>query len=215
MAHTRKQKDSRDGKSFVALPHVVLESKAYRGCSVYARCLLVDIAMQLKGSNNGRLLCSTAHMKPLGWTSQDTLHKAKSALLEAGLIFETVKGQRPHKASWYGVTWLPLERLAGYDPGALESFVRGAYRLGEPVPVPQKPKPTRAELYDKWKASDQNEKLSPPHGLENPSIGPPHGLDKPSPSPPHGPIKAQNSVLSSPPHGHHLDKPSPVAAGAA
>lgn len=191
MGREKKPKTSRDGATFVALPHVVLESRAYRGVNTFARALLIDIAMQLKGSNNGRLLCSTAHMKPLGWTSQGTLHKAKADLLEAGLLYETVKGQRPHKASWYAVTWIPLERISGYDEGAVEGFVRGSYR-DHAAP----------------KAQSKNARSSPPHGLERGQIGPPGGLGDPPPSPPGGPIQAQKRTFSSPPGGHHLDQPS-------
>ncbi|WP_086922422.1 hypothetical protein [Variovorax sp. JS1663] len=204
----RYKKTSRDGSSFLLLPHVVLESPAYRRVSVYARALLMDIAMQLKGSNNGWLLCSTTHMKPLGWTSQSTLHKSKTELLDVGLIFETVKGQRPNKPSRYAVTWLALDRLPGFDQGALESFVRSAYRKGDAAPPMPDPKPTREQLFEKWRPENKNASLSPPHGLENPSIGPPHGLEGARSSPPHGPMRAQNTPLSSPPHGQYLDKPS-------
>lgn len=193
MGRDKKTRTVRDGATFLALPHVVLESAAYRGVNTFARALLIDIAMQLKGSNNGRLLCSTAHMKPLGWTSQGTLQKAKADLLSARLLYETVKGQRPHKASWYAVTWIPLERLPGYDEGAVEGFVRGSYR---DVPAPKGP--------------IKNAKPSPPHGLERGQIGPPHGLGEGLSSPPGGPIKGQNGAFSSPPGGNHLDKPSAV-----
>jgi hypothetical protein len=191
MGRDKRPKTVRDGTTFLALPHVVLESTAYRSVNTFARALLIDIAMQLKGSNNGRLLCSTAHMKPLGWTSQGTLHKAKADLLAVGLLYETVKGQRPHKASWYAVTWIPLERLPSYDEGAFEGFVRGSYRQA----------PAQSKVV-------KNAVLSPLHGLERGRIGPPHGLDKRSASPPHGPIRGQNGTFSSPPCGHHLDKPS-------
>jgi len=190
----------------VALPHAVIQSQAYRRLSVYARALLIDIAMQFTRDDNGRLLCSTAFMKPLGWTSQGTLQKAKTELLAGGFIYETVKGQRPHKASWYALTWLPLDRLPGYDEGAMEGFVRSAY-AAEGLSVEKRPKPTRQELYERW---NKNAGPSPPDGLETPSIGPPHGLEKRSPSPPHGPIRAENSTSSSPPHGNPLEKPSPV-----
>lgn len=194
MGRDKRPKTVRDGATFLALPHVVLESAAYRGVNTFARALLIDIAMQLKGSNNGRLLCSTAHMKPLGWTSQGTLQKAKADLLSARLLYETVKGQRPHKASWYAVTWIPLERLPSYDEGAVEGFVRGSYRDALTPKSPAK-----------------NAKPSPPHGLERGRIGPPHGLGEGLSSPPGGPIRGQNGAFSSPPGGNHLDKPSAVA----
>lgn len=204
MDRTKRKSSNRDGQRFLALPHAVIKSLAYRRLSVYARALLTDIAMQFTRDDNGRLLCSTAFMKPLGWTSQGTLQKAKAELLAAGFIYETVKGQRPHKASWYAVTWLPLDRIPGYDVGAFEGFVRSAYALNDPLPEPAS-KPSRQELYERWR---ENTGPSPPDGLENPSIGPPRGLEKAPPSPPRGPIRAQKRTSSSPPHGNPLEKPS-------
>lgn len=202
---SKRKGNVRDGGRFLALPHAVIHSRAYRLLSVYARALLIDIAMQFTRDDNGRMLCSTAFMKPLGWTSQGTLQKAKSELLAAGFIYETVKGQRPHKASWYAVTWLPLDRLPGYDVGAFEGFVRSAYVLADPLPKPAV-KPSRQELYERWR---ENAGPSPPRGLEAPRIGPSRGLEKAPPSPPRGPIRAQNGTSPSPPRGHPLEKPSP------
>lgn len=61
------------------------------------------------------------------------LTKAKRELLDAGFIFETVKGQRPNKAARYAVTWRALDRHPGYEAGTAEAFQRGTYRLKDPV----------------------------------------------------------------------------------
>jgi hypothetical protein len=119
---------ARDGTRFALLPHVVLDSRAYLGLSAPAKALLVEMARQFHGHNNGALLCSRSKLAPRGWTSNDTLTRAKKELLNAGLLFETVAGQRPNKASWYALTWLNLDRLDGYDAGAAHLFQRGAYR---------------------------------------------------------------------------------------
>lgn len=118
----------RDGEQFLALPHVVIDSKAYRSLSVYARALLVDIGRQYMGNNNGQLLCSRKKMEELGWKSHDTLMKARDELLAARFLHQTVMGARPNKASWYALTWLPLAPSNGYDAGTAALFVRGAYR---------------------------------------------------------------------------------------
>jgi len=122
----------RDTGGFIALPWSVVDSPAYASLSMHARCLLIEVARQLVKDNNGRLLLSRAYMAERGWKSVDMLTKAKRVLLAAGFIFETVKGQRPNKASWYAVTWRMLDRHPpGYDVGAAECFERGAYRLSE------------------------------------------------------------------------------------
>src|SRR6218665_2481576 len=109
---------SRDPGGFVALPWSVLDSRAYLGLSHPARALLLELARQLHGDDNGRLLLSRAHLLPRGWKSADVLQRAKQELLDAELVFETVKGQRPNKASWYAVTWHRLGKQDGFDHGA-------------------------------------------------------------------------------------------------
>lgn len=123
------RKDSgRDAGPFVALPWSVLDSPAFRRLSMHARALLLEVARQYVRDNNGRLLLSRAYMATRGWKSADMLNKAKQELLDGGFIHQTVQGHRPNKASWYALTWQTLDRLPGYDHGAVESFERGAYR---------------------------------------------------------------------------------------
>lgn len=145
----KRRWQDRDGSNFVALPWPVLDCPGYQALPAHARALLLEIARQYVRDNNGRLLASRAYMATRGWKSADTLTKAKKELLEGGFIFETVKGHRPNKASWYAVTWYPLNVHPGFDPGATSAFKRSAYLSGAPLPMP-KPKPTRDELYRKW-----------------------------------------------------------------
>ena len=183
----KKGDSGRDGGSFIALPWSVLDCPAYARLSMHARALLLEVARQYVRDNNGRLLLSRAYMETRGWKSADMLTKAKRELLGGGFIHQTVQGHRPNKASWYAVTWYPLDRHSGYDVGAMETFERSAYRKGTPL---------------------KNASLSPSHGTESARIVPPHGTDRPVPVPPHGPIRALSAPLSVPPHGHHLDMPS-------
>lgn len=112
---------------FSPIPWSVLDSKAYLGLSHPARSLLLEIARQDVRNRNGQQLLSSKHLASRGWTSNDTIHRAKTELLQAGLIYETVKGHRPNKASWYAVTWYRLYAHPGFDVGALEGFRLGAY----------------------------------------------------------------------------------------
>ena len=178
---------SRDQGGFIALPWSVLDCPAYARLSVHARALLLEVARQFVRDNNGRLLLSRAYMQTRGWKSVDMLTKAKTELIDAGFIFQTVMGHRPNKASWYAVTWRTLDKMPGFDAGAVECFERGAYRNAEAL---------------------KNASLVPPHGTERPVIGPHHGTEKPRTVPPHGPIGPTFDTLSVPPHGHHLEMPS-------
>lgn len=128
----RYNASSRDAGGFVAIPWIVLDCPAYQRLSHPARSLLFEIARQFHGDDNGRMIVTMAHLKPRGWTSYDTIMRAKQELIEGGFIHETVKGHRPSRASWYAVTWLSLDKLDGFDAGAAASFQRSAYLKSEP-----------------------------------------------------------------------------------
>lgn len=182
-----KRSDSgRDSGGFIALPWSVMDTPAYVALSHPSRSLLLEIARQFVRDNNGKLLASRAYLATRGWKSADVIDRAKRELLEAGFLHETVKGQRPNKASWYAVTWRALDKHIGYDIGAAVSFERGAYQR------------------------TKNASLSPARGTGRPSIGPSRGTEGPPPVPSHGPMRAISTPSPVPSHGHHLDMPSPV-----
>jgi len=131
-----KLKQSRDGGGgpVLVIPHCVLDSQAYLTLSGGAVRLLFDIAMQFnpKRKNNGKLLASRAHMfGHRGWASSDQLNKAKKELIAHGLVVQTVQGLRPNKASWYALTWLPLDEIGGLEITAAH-FPRGEYARWKP-----------------------------------------------------------------------------------
>lgn len=183
----RKVDTGRDSGGFVALPWAVLDCPAYRNLSMHARALLLEVARQFVRDNNGTLLISRDYMNKRGWKSSDMLTKAKRELLDGGFIHQTVMGHRPNKASWYALTWRTLDRHPGFDPGAAESFERGAYRREVPL---------------------KNAVLRPLNGTEMASIAPLHGTEDAPSVPPHGLMRAVLISSSVPPDGHHLDKPS-------
>jgi hypothetical protein len=191
MARTKRYKGAtRDGSGFVALPHMLLDSPAYADLSHPARALLIEVARQFRGDNNGRMLLSRAHLEQRGWKSADVIQRAKKELLDAGLIHETRMGHRPNKASWYACTWMPLDKLDGYDVGAALLFERSAYLKRGAV-------------------------LIPPHGTERPPIAPPHGTASAPPVPSHGAIRALSTTSPVPSDGHLSREPSPRASGPA
>ena len=124
----RRRSSSRFQGRFVGIPVDVLESNAYLGLSHPAKALLLDIALQYKGDNNGRLLTSLKFMEPRGWRSAHVLNRAKQQLQDSKLIYQTVQGHRANKASWFAITWHALDDNDRYDFGASNGFRRGAYR---------------------------------------------------------------------------------------
>lgn len=182
MAKRRSQSTGREGGRFIALPHSVLESRAYMNLSNHARALLLEFALQYRGDDNGRLLCSGKHLAARGWKSNDRITRAKRELLDAGFIHETVKGCRPNRASWYAVTWQTLDKLQGMDPEAVKTFERGAYRK---INV-----------------------LTPYVGVASASIAPYVGVGTHATTPTGGAIKGSFAHSSTPYLGDPLDMPS-------
>lgn len=183
-AHKAHQRgSSRDGGGFVALPWSVLDCGAYRALSHPAKSLLIEFARQYVRDNNGRLLASTKFLKNRGWNSADVIHRAKLELLEAGLIYETVKGHRPNKASWYAITWQNLDKDSRYDAGAWEGWkhARSGYK---------------------------NTSLIPPNGIKRYQIGPANGIKDVNPIPLGGTIKPNKCHHPIPLDGNHLELPS-------
>lgn len=142
---TIKQKRDGGGGPVMVVPHCVLNSPAYMTLSGAAVKLLWDIAMQYNTRNNGALLASWRHMSERrGWTSADSLNKAKAELIEHDLVEQTVQGRLPNKASWYGLTWLALDNINGLEISS-QSWPRGAYMRWQPKvnPKPKRKPPQR------------------------------------------------------------------------
>jgi hypothetical protein len=128
-------RNKRDSGGYVAIPFTVLNGAAYLGLNAYARMLLLDLAAQYRGNNNGDLCAPWKLMHPRGWKSEATLNKAKRSLLEAGLIVETRKGARPNKCSLFALTWFSLDDCGGKLDISAQTFPRGAYKLKDRPPV--------------------------------------------------------------------------------
>jgi hypothetical protein len=132
----KRKSSNRDGTGFLALPHVVMDSPAFLSLSAPASRLLLDLCRQLRKDNNGRLIASMAAMKPRGWSSNDTLTRARRELEDAGLIWQTRQGMRPNRAAWFAVTWLSIDWSPEMDVKQF-AFPRGLY-------IERKPEKTQA-----------------------------------------------------------------------
>lgn len=202
----KKASVSRDAGGFVAMPWAVLDSPAYQDLSHPAKGLLMEFARQYIRDNNGMLLASTAYLKARGWKSCSVVDRAKKELIEAGFIYETVKGQRPSKASWYAITWAALDHIDGFDPGARHGFQRSAYRTKTAL-LPTKPQPP--SLMKKPANSVTNGYvLIPPSGTQHPSTVPLGGIESADTVPLGGSVEGVFCYSSIPLEGNHLETPS-------
>ncbi|MBD5801049.1 hypothetical protein AZOA_04510 [Azoarcus sp. Aa7] len=128
----RERTKNRVGGRFLALPHQVMDCPAFIGLSAPATRLLLDMARQFAGTNNGKLLCTLSVMRKRGWSSNDTLCRARKELEAARFIQKTREAWMPRRAAWFGLCWLPLD----YDP-AMDikpgEFLTKQYLLATPT----------------------------------------------------------------------------------
>ncbi|MBX9900855.1 MAG: hypothetical protein K2Y28_08745 [Burkholderiaceae bacterium] len=103
--------------AFLALPLAVIHSNRFKELSPYSIKLLIDVASQFNGKNNGDLCLAWKLMKVKGWKSEATLHRSKKELLAAGFICETRRGRLPNFCSLFGITWHPLNPNQKFDIG--------------------------------------------------------------------------------------------------
>lgn len=129
----KRSKDKRDGDRYVALPHVVIDSPSYRALGYAARALLLDIARQYTGSNNGRLVACAKYLKPMGWRSHDTVSRALMEVKDAGLLIETRMGMRPNRAAWFALGWYALDVTDGIDLDP-KTYRTGQYKIAALIP---------------------------------------------------------------------------------
>lgn len=132
MGRAKHSRTGRDGVRFLALPHTVLDSPAFLQLSAPAVRLLLDIARQFDGRNNGRLVACMSALKARGWTSNATLTRARRELEEAGLLFQTRIGMRPNRAAWFALTWASLDWIPEMECSQ-SAYPRGLYMASRVV----------------------------------------------------------------------------------
>ncbi len=108
----QKSKGRRNSGTFAALPHSVFRSVGGRPpptavLSHSAFRLLVDLAMQFNGTNNGNLTAAHSVLRAYGWSSKGTLGAAIVELVATGFIEVTQRGGK-RLPSLYALTWLPI-----------------------------------------------------------------------------------------------------------
>ena len=135
MAKPKKPLEAPGGR-FFALPHAVLDSEAWRGCSAPARALLMEVCRQHTGSNNGHLHLARTWMESRGWNRPATVIKLRHELERRRLLVQTRHGGLNNGAHRFALTWLPVSNFTGLDITARD-YHPGAYLLA-PMPEPDK-----------------------------------------------------------------------------
>jgi hypothetical protein len=129
-------KGSKYTEPFVGIVRSVFESTAFTALSPHACKLLLELAGQYRGDNNGDLTVAWSVVSKRGWRSRTTLWRVKSELIEAGFVYVTRKGRMPSTCELLALTWFPLDVSKKFDHEALAAFRAKAYRVNTPLPMP-------------------------------------------------------------------------------
>jgi hypothetical protein len=130
-----RYKGSKITEPFTAIFRSVFESAAFIALSPHACKLLLELAGQYRGDNNGNLTVAWSVVSKRGWRSRTTLWRCKAELIEAGFVYVTRKGHMPSTCELLALTWFPLDVSPKFDPEALHCFQPRAYLAKNPLPV--------------------------------------------------------------------------------
>lgn len=106
-----KVKGRKGGLGYGALPREVWMSPDYCNLTGGASKLLMDLACQYNGRNNGDLQAAYSILSERGWNSKDTISRAVGELLRARLIVKTREGKFTNpggRCALYALSWLPI-----------------------------------------------------------------------------------------------------------
>ncbi|MFC5490621.1 hypothetical protein [Dokdonella soli] len=102
----------RKGMPFLQLHHHIIDSLRFAALKGSALKMLIDLARQYNGKNNGDL--SPALLRKSGrWKSEDTMRYALEYLLEHGWIVKTKQGGMGIGCNLYAITWWPIDECNG------------------------------------------------------------------------------------------------------
>lgn len=106
---------SRNGVSFVHLPHYVMDSKAYRQLKCGPRALLIELIRRHNGWNNGSIGLGVRNAcKALNMSDKDTVCRYFQLLQGHGLIRVhkrggfNMKDPSSRRASEWALTWISV-----------------------------------------------------------------------------------------------------------
>jgi hypothetical protein len=108
----RRKFKGRGTKPFISIPREVADSEAFGRLSPQGTKLLLELARQYRGNNNGDFSAAWSQLKNRGWKSPSTLARAKSELALSGFALVCRQGGR-NRCSLYAITWWPIDECGG------------------------------------------------------------------------------------------------------
>ena len=98
------------GPAFLKLPHWIIQSEEFAALTGSELKMLIDIAGQFTGRNNGNLSIEAIRHR---WNSRTTAQAAKEGLLRKEFLLRTRRGGLRMGPDLYAVTWLAIDPCDG------------------------------------------------------------------------------------------------------
>ena len=102
-----KSKGRKSVSHYITFPQACLLHENFKALSGHACRMLMELASQFNGYNNGDLQASWTDLHKLGWKSRDTTWKALTELTDYGWILKTRQGGK-NRCNLYAITFLPI-----------------------------------------------------------------------------------------------------------
>ncbi len=115
-SYTKSKGRAGSGAGHGALPRVVWEHPDYCNLSGAGAKLLMDLACQFNGRNNGDLQVAYSTLSKRGWRSRQTISRAVAELLNAELIVKTREGKFTNpggQCALYALAWVQIHDCEG------------------------------------------------------------------------------------------------------
>lgn len=118
MARSRRKTKGRSDNpgGFAGIPRVVMDHPDYQNLSGGAVKLLLELARQYRGKNNGDLAAAHSIVHPRGCGAKETVKRAVNELLTASMIIQTREGIFTNpgaQCALYALSWVPIDECSG------------------------------------------------------------------------------------------------------
>ena len=107
-----KKHPKRAKGTYLVLPHYLIRHENFGKLSGNAVKLLVELAKEYNGYNNGDFSATYSILKKRGWKSKGTISRTISELIETGFIIKTRQGGK-HRCNLYAFTLWNVDECKG------------------------------------------------------------------------------------------------------
>ena len=142
MAKKSNKRPERISGGYLSIPWAVFDSVAFKGSTAAARSLMIALARQANGFNNGHLQMTQSWMKEMGYTNLQQNKNARDELIERGLIVYTRRGGLNMGADNFAITWLDISNFSGLDI-TFREYEKGKYLSCDLPPTPRRKQPKK------------------------------------------------------------------------